>query len=83
MRYLSSVGMLEEVAVDAFAATNVTRVLANPGPQAGIRFLLVSPHRIQSFPPGGLFRFLLVSLATLAVEARVPMLRSIFAYHIR
>jgi len=51
MRYLSSVGMLEEIAVDTFAATNVTQALANPGQQAGVRFLLVSPHRILLFAP--------------------------------
>ena len=45
MRYLSSVGMLKKTAVDTFAATNVTRALANPGQQAGVRFMLVSLHR--------------------------------------
>ena len=38
MRYLSSVGMLEECTVDMFAATNVTQALANPGQQAGVKF---------------------------------------------
>ena len=37
-------GMLEEIDVDTFAATNVTKALADPGQQAGVRFLLVSPH---------------------------------------
>lgn len=49
MRYLSSVGMLEEVAVDTFAASNITQALANPGQQAGVKFLLVSLHRVLSF----------------------------------
>lgn len=31
--------------------------LANPGQQAGVRFLLVSPHCIPYFPQAGLFRF--------------------------
>ena len=51
MRYLSSVGMLKETAVDTFAATNVTRALANPGQEAGVRFLLVSFHPILLSPP--------------------------------
>ena len=46
MRYLSSVAMLKEVAVNTFAATNVSQALANPGQQAGVRFLLVSLHCI-------------------------------------
>lgn len=71
MRYLSSVGMLKETAVDTFAATNVTRALANPGQQAGVRFLLVSLHRILLFPPRDIFRSFLVPLATSAVEAIV------------
>ena len=50
MRYLSSVGMLKEVTVNTFAATNITRVLANPGQQAGVRFLLVSLHRVVNLP---------------------------------
>lgn len=50
MKYLSSVGMLKETAVDMFAATNVTRALANPGQQAGVRFVLVSLHRVPLFP---------------------------------
>ena len=50
MRYLSSVGMLEEIAVNTFAPTNVTQALANAGHQAGVRFLLVSLHRILLFP---------------------------------
>ena len=54
MRYLSSVGMLKETAVDTFAATNVTRALANPGQQAGVRFLLVSLRRVWLFPPEAL-----------------------------
>ena len=50
MRYLSSVGMLKEAAVNTFAATNITQVLANPGQQAGVRFLLVSLHRMVDVP---------------------------------
>ena len=75
MRYLSSVGMLKETAVDTFAATNVTRALANPGQQAGVRFLSVSLHRILLFPPRDIFRCFLVPLATSAVEAIVNMLQ--------
>ena len=42
MRYLSSAGMMKEIAVNTFAATRITKALANPGHQAGVRFLLVS-----------------------------------------
>ena len=67
MRYLSSVGMLEEITVDQFASTNVTEALANPGRQAGVRFLLVSLHRLSPsycsiFPSAGLSSSCLVSL---------------------
>ena len=79
MRYLSSVGMLKETAVDTFAATNVTRALANPGQEAGARFLLVSFHPILLSPPLRLFVSSFVPLATPAVEAIVNMLQSSFA----
>ena len=55
MRYLSSVGMLEEITVDTFAATNVTQALANPGQQAGVKFLLVSLYHIVLIPPWQIF----------------------------
>ena len=51
MRYLSSVGMLEERSVDMFAATNVTQALANPGQQAGVKFWLVFLHPSSYHPP--------------------------------
>ena len=51
MRYLSSMGMLKEMAVNTFATTNVTQALTNPGQQVGVRFLLVSPHRIVLLRP--------------------------------
>ena len=63
MRYLSSVGMVEEIAVDTFAATNVTHVLANPGQVAGVKFLLVSLRRVVLFHhPRVFFGSFLVSL---------------------
>lgn len=35
-RYLSSINMIKETQKDTFAATNVTRVLSDPGVQAGV-----------------------------------------------
>lgn len=37
LRYLSSMGMIKETGKDNFAATNVTKALASPGNQAGVR----------------------------------------------
>lgn len=38
MRYLSSVGMIEETAQDRFASTNITHALASSGQEAGVKF---------------------------------------------
>ena len=43
LRYLASVDMISETEEDLFAATNVTKVFAQPGYQAGIRSQHVSP----------------------------------------
>lgn len=70
MRYLSSVGMLEEIAVDTFAATNVTQALANPGQKAGVsRFLLVSLHPISLFPPWRPFSIFLSVIGDLSCRS--------------
>lgn len=37
LRYLASVGMIKETGKDTYAATNITKTLALPGNQAGIR----------------------------------------------
>ena len=36
LRYLASVGMIEEVGEDKWAATNITKTLSVPGLKAGI-----------------------------------------------
>ena len=82
MRYLSSVGMLKEVALNIFASTNITHALANPGQQAGVEILLVSLHRIVLLRAWDTFsRSFLVSLMP-KCRSMFSMLQLSFAYDI-
>lgn len=51
LRYLASAGMIQEVAQDSFAANAITKTLAQPGYEGGIRHFFdnVSPV-LQAFP---------------------------------
>lgn len=51
LRYLASVGMIEEVGEDEWAATNITKTLSVPGLKAGIyhKYRLPSRERDEIF----------------------------------